>query len=329
MINVVIVADKVRIPILMKHLPEENGISVIYVTESTSGLDAYIKRTQVIVLDVPKENAQKYIDVLKVNNIPIIAITDVATHGFALMGGGAAEMQLRTPGQMPQYFCRLLAAKIHAVSKREGGQKTRELKRPGSKDNINKLIVIGSSTGGTDTLEFILRDLPEDIPPILVVQHMPPIFTRMFAERLHTNCRINVWEAREGDPLMRGLALVAPGDKHMVLAKRNDGLYVRCIDGARVCNQRPSVDVLFESVAKILGDECSRAVGVILTGMGSDGAKGLLAMRKLGSSTIGQDEASCVVYGMPRAAYECGAVQRQLHKNDIASAILNFARGQG
>lgn len=326
MITVVIVADRDRLS-AMKHLRANDEISILCATDNMQEADAYIRKAQVVVLDLDPVKARLILADLKSRKVSTLAVTDAATMGFTMMEWGATEMQLRNATQSPQYFCKLLAGKIRSVAQKEGGQAVRTLKRPASTgERFDKIIAIGSSTGGTDTVEYILRQLPENIPPILIVQHMPPIFTRMFAERLHNSCRISVWEARSGDPLIRGLALIAPGDYHMVLAKNNNEYFVNCISGERVCNQRPAVDVLFESVAKVMGSDSSKSLGVILTGMGSDGAKGMLTMRQMGAHTIGQDEHSSVVYGMPRAAYECGAVVRQMHLHDIAPAILNFVK---
>ena len=325
MINIVIVAAKTRLAGLKQYLQTDEDLSIIYATDNIAEADSYIKKAAVIVLDLDQEYTRSAVFALKDKKVPIVAITNSAPHGFTMMGWGATEMQLRTPGQQEQYFCKLLATKIKNVSKKIGGLSPRVLKWPIS-GRVDKIIAIGSSTGGTDTVEYILRQLPMDVPPILVVQHMPPIFTRMFAERLHSTCDISVWEARDGDPVTRGLALIAPGDYHMKLARGPEGLYVKCTTGERVCNQRPSVDVLFESIADIMGGDSNKVIGVILTGMGSDGAKGLLSLRNKGSHTIGQNEESCVVYGMPRAAHECGAVVRQLHLTEIAPAILNFVR---
>jgi two-component system chemotaxis response regulator CheB len=326
MINIVIVADRARLPIIRKSLDAEKDIVVIHATDRTEGVNAFLNKAQAIVLDVSQERIRPAIFALKSKNVPIIAITGDASQGFTSLEWGAAEMLPRNSTHTPQFFDRLLLGKIQKLSKEGGAMAGRVLKRPGL-GQVDKLIVIGSSTGGTDTLEYILRDLPEDMPPILIVQHMPPVFTRMFAERLHNVCRVSVWEAQNGDALARGLVLIAPGNYHMVLSRKGGQLCVKCTSDAQVCNQRPSVDVLFESVAMVLGGETTKAMGVILTGMGRDGARGLLTMRKLGATTIGQNEASCVVYGMPRAAYECGAVQRQFHLKDIAPAILNFVRG--
>lgn len=329
MINIVIVGDRIRIPNLLKNLGVQKDITVIHSSEDVRGLEPHLRKADAIVLDIAFEIAESYVLRLKTEGVPIIAVTDSPAHGFNMVEWGASAMQVRTEGQSPQFFYKLLADKVRNVSKLQGGKKPRVLKRPdfGRVNHGDKIIVIGSSTGGTDALERILRDLPEDTPPILVVQHMPPVFTKMFAERLDNSCRVSVWEGRDGDPLMRGLVLVAPGDYHMVLSGRGGGLFIKCIGGERVCNQRPAADVLFNSVANVLGSDCKNVLGVILTGMGSDGANGLLELRQLGSYTIGQDEASSVVYGMPRAAYECGAVAKQLHLGDIAPAIMKFTRG--
>lgn len=184
-----------------------------------------------------------------------------------------------------------------------------------------RIIAMGASTGGTEALFNVLRDLPENIPGIVVVQHIPPVFSRMFAERLDKTLRLRVREAKNGDYVESGLVLIAPGDKHMVIKKLGDKLRVELNAGEKVSGHCPSVDVLFHSVAQTCSTD---AVGVIMTGMGSDGAKGLLAMRQKGARTIGQDEASAVVYGMPKVAYEIGAVERQTSLDNMAQVIMNM-----
>jgi two-component system chemotaxis response regulator CheB len=160
--------------------------------------------------------------------------------------------------------------------------------------------------------------MPEDSPPILIVQHIPPVFSRAFAARLDRICKIRVKEAEDGDDVLPGQALVAPGDFHMLLRKQGVSQRVEVRSGPRICYQRPAVDVLFRSVAEIAG---AGSIGVLLTGMGSDGAMGLLKMRQAGARTIAQDEATCVVYGMPREAVMVGAVEQVLPVSEIASAI--------
>ena len=193
-----------------------------------------------------------------------------------------------------------------------------------SSSKKNLLVAIGASTGGTEAIFNVVKDYGTDIPGIVCVQHMPPGFTAMYAKRLNDQCRIQVKEAETGDRVLPGHMLIAPGgDRHMHLVKVGDGYQVEVKAGPKVNGHCPSVEVLFESVAKAAG---ASAVGIILTGMGGDGAKGLLSMRKAGARTIGQDESTCVVYGMPKVAYDLGAVEYQEKLSDIAGrtyALLN------
>ncbi|MFH0709680.1 MAG: chemotaxis response regulator protein-glutamate methylesterase [Pseudomonadota bacterium] len=186
-------------------------------------------------------------------------------------------------------------------------------------ETTNKILAIGASTGGTEALKDVLMGLPRNAPGTIVVQHMPANFTGAFAQRLNSLCAMEVREACNGDSITPGLVLIAPGDYHMVVRRSGARYYVEIGSGEKVSGHRPSADVLLNSVAKIAG---ANAIGVILTGMGGDGAKGLLAMRNAGARTIGQDEASCVVYGMPKVAYELGAVENQLPLSKIANGIL-------
>jgi two-component system, chemotaxis family, protein-glutamate methylesterase/glutaminase len=184
----------------------------------------------------------------------------------------------------------------------------------------HKVVALGASTGGTQALEAVLTRLPPATPGTVIVQHMPETFTAAFAARLNENCPMEVREARDGDPVVPGLALVAPGNRHLLLQRSGARYYVIVKDGPQVYHQRPSVDVLFNSVAQHAG---RNAVGVLLTGMGCDGAKGLLAMRESGSLTIAQDEHSCVVFGMPKEAIRLGAAAMVLPLGQISQSILN------
>jgi two-component system, chemotaxis family, protein-glutamate methylesterase/glutaminase len=185
----------------------------------------------------------------------------------------------------------------------------------------HKVVALGASTGGTEALKAVLTQLPPSCPGIVIVQHMPPRFTTAFANRLNTLCQIEVREAKNGDSLYPGLALIAPGNYHMVLKRSGARYYVEVKTGPLVCHQRPSVDVLFHSVAQYAG---ANAVGVIMTGMGADGAQGMAEMRQVGARTIAQDEASCVVYGMPKEAVRQGGVERVVTLNDIPGAIYQM-----
>ncbi len=180
------------------------------------------------------------------------------------------------------------------------------------------VVALGASTGGTDALECVLRAFPETMPPVLVVQHMPPVFTKMYSERLDKCCAITVKEAENGDRLKQGLCLIAAGGYHMELKKDAQGYYVKCYQGEKVSGHCPSVDVMFSSVADTAG---KKAIGAILTGMGADGAKGMLKMHKKGAYTIGQDKESCIVYGMPMEAYKLGACSEQQSLADIGKTL--------
>jgi two-component system chemotaxis response regulator CheB len=186
------------------------------------------------------------------------------------------------------------------------------------------VLAIGASTGGTEAIASVLKSLPQSCPGIVITQHIPAQFSRAFAKRLNDLCAMEVKEAEDGDTLHSGLALIAPGDFHMLLRRSGCRLYVSVKTGPRVCYQRPSVDVLFSSVAEAAGAD---AVGVLLTGMGNDGAQGLLKMRQAGARTIAQNEATCVVYGMPREAVQLDAAAQVLPLAAIAEAML-AARGR-
>jgi two-component system chemotaxis response regulator CheB len=181
------------------------------------------------------------------------------------------------------------------------------------------VIAIGASTGGTEAVRQVLAQMPESSPGIVVVQHIPPVFSTAFANRLNDLCRIRVKEAADGDRVTPGQALIAPGNFHMTLRKRGAEYQVSVHDGPRVCYQRPSVDVLFDSVAEAAG---KNAIGAILTGMGADGAQGMLKMKRAGARTVAQDEASCVVFGMPREAIRVGAVDHVLPLGRIAGELV-------
>lgn len=180
------------------------------------------------------------------------------------------------------------------------------------------IIAMGASTGGTEALATVIRGFKKDLPGVVMVLHMPQGYTQIYARRLDSESEVTVKEAESGDVVRRGHVLLAPGDRQMRIVKINDIYQVECRTGPRVSGHCPSVDVLFESVARTAG---KNAVGVLMTGMGSDGANGLLAMRKAGAHTIGQDEKTCVVYGMPKVAYEIGAVEWQVPLDQIAQKI--------
>jgi len=188
----------------------------------------------------------------------------------------------------------------------------------------DKVVVVGASTGGTEALRIFLEALPLDSPGIVIVQHMPEHFTKAFAARLDGLCRITVKEAADGDPVLRGRALIAQGNRHLLLKRSGARYNVHIKDGPLVSRHRPSVDVLFRSTARYAGQN---AVAVIMTGMGDDGANGLKELHDLGAPTIGQDEATCVVYGMPQEAKKLGAIDKEVPLSRIAEEVLRAAEG--
>ena len=216
--------------------------------------------------------------------------------------------------QNRQVFISELILKIKIASIAKVGKKNvpghpRAIEKQNVPINQNEsIIAIGASTGGTEAVYALLGKLNRDLPGIVIVQHMPPVFTKLYAERLNKAFPLDVKEAVNGDKIMPGCVYIAPGSFHMQVLKSAHGYQIKCFEGERVNGHCPSVDVLFESVAKTFG---SKALGIILTGMGGDGAQGLLTMRKQGAATLGQDQESCVVYGMPMVAKQLGAVETE------------------
>ena len=207
-----------------------------------------------------------------------------------------------------------------------------ETERPGSAPGVlpfqelralavNKPVVVGSSTGGAQALEVVLTALPADSPGIAIVQHMPERFTAMYAQRLDGLCAVRVREARDGDRLERGTVLIAPGGRHLRLRKAAGQYFAQVLDGPPVNRHKPAVDVLFRSAAECAGAD---VLALLLTGMGDDGARGMKQLHDLGAQTIAQDEASCVVFGMPMEAIKLGAAERVLPLDQMAGAILQF-----
>jgi len=221
--------------------------------------------------------------------------------------------KIRQVAAVPDYKLKSLQDKIN------GNNATKPLIDAKRVGQSNKIIAMGASTGGTNALKEILERLPKNMPPIVIVQHMPQYFTKSFAERLDSLCELKVKEAEDREVLTNGKVLIAPGNIHMEI-KRTGGMYfVKLVDSPRVYHQKPAVDILFKSVAKYVGKD---AVGVILTGMGRDGANGMLEMKKAGAYNIAQDEKSCVVFGMPKEAIELGGVDKVAHLDNIPAEII-------
>lgn len=262
--------------------------------------------------------------------IPVVMISALNTAVFEALQAGAVDFVCKpetgSTDRTVKAFVNELIIKIKIASTAKVGEEKSELKISHSIASVGaaankKVVAIGASTGGTEAINYIIRNLPVDMPGILIVQHMPPVFTRMFAERLNDICPLEVREARDGDRVSPGLVLIAPGEYQMTVAHAGANYTVKCRPGERVNGHCPSVDVLFHSVAE---QYKANSVGVILTGMGYDGAKGLLAMRQKGARTIGQDERTSIVYGMPKVACNIGAVERQSSLEKIPALLCSL-----
>lgn len=266
--------------------------------------------------------------------VPTIVVSSLTPRGGSLameaLEAGAVDVMCKTGSAMNvEDLIENLSEKIRAAAVAQllprGKPPTGAIERRSALSltrTTNKVIAIGASTGGTQALQSVLTQLPANAPGIVIVQHMPEHFTRAFAERLDGICALHVKEAEDGDSVIPGKALVAPGNFHLLLERSGAQYFVSVRRGPLVGRHRPSVNVLFKSVATYAG---ANAVGVILTGMGSDGADGLKIMKDHGAQTIGQDEASCVVYGMPKEAAKRGAVDHVCALNDIPEKILALA----
>lgn len=270
-------------------------------------------------------------ELLPVHPIPVILVSALNLRLFDALAAGAIDFVKKPDSVSESHYAsftdslhfKLTGAKNAKVRLPGAGTLTALPLLPGKGPLFNKptVIAIGASTGGTEAILAVLKALPDQLPPIVITQHMPPGFTDMYSKRLNRLTSMEVREAKNGDALRSGLALVAPGGMQMKLQKGPAGYCVTCSQGQRVNGLAPSVDVLFHSVAECAGGD---GIGIILTGMGRDGADGLLHMRQKGAFTIGQDRQSCVVYGMPMEAWEAGAVCRQASLDAIPSLLMNY-----
>ncbi len=296
--------------------------------------DAIIEyRPDVMTLDVemPRMDGIQFLRKLMPQYpLPVVVISALDARVFDAMEAGAVDFVCKptgvNPAKMDEFLRKELGTKIKIASTVKVGKLKRAEAGPvASLSGVKKdmVVAIGASTGGTEAIFDVVSRFRKDIPGVVVVQHMPPGFTEMYANRLNNQCQVAVKEAVTGDRVLPGRVLIAPGDKHLRLVKVNGVYQVECKAGEKVSGHCPSVDVLFSSVAKTAKKD---AIGVILTGMGGDGAKGLLEMREAGAVTIGQNEASCVVYGMPKVAYDIGAVQHQMELSNIANKIYSVLK---
>ncbi len=316
-------------------ITKDSNIEVI--AQATNANDARQKildlKPDVVTLDVemPGVSGIDFAkDFLKTNKVPIILVSSLNLRVFDALSAGAVDF-VRKPDstQNNEAFLEALKRKI-AIAKNAKVQAPRltsivqaPIKVGAKNENIwnNTIVAIGASTGGTEAALEVLKLLPKDFPPVLLVQHMPVGFTEMYAQRLNKICQMEAKEAQDGDEIIRGRILLAPGDMQMRVAANGSGYKVVCEKTEKVSGHRPSVDALFTSVASNV--RC-KTIGVILTGMGADGANGLLMMKNKGAHTIGQDQDSCVVYGMPKEAFNMGAVKIQAPCNKIGNLLIDY-----
>lgn len=335
-IRVLVVEDSLVFrELLVQSLNSDPAITVVATAKDPfEARDAIIEyRPDVMTLDVelPRMSGIEFLRKLMPQYpLPVVVISSLSDKVFDALNAGAVDFVAKPSGanreQLEAFIKKelLVKVKVASIAKISGWKKTPLVvqEQTFTVSNKNLIMAIGASTGGTEAIATVLKEFGTDIPGVVIVQHMPPGFTQMYANRLNEQCRVRVKEARTGDVVVPGQVLIAPGgDSHMQLVKMNGTYQVIHRQGPKVNGHCPSVDVLFESVANVAG---SRAVGIILTGMGGDGAKGLLAMRKAGARTIGQDESTSIVYGMPKVAYDMGAVEYQEKLPDIAKRTYSI-----
>ncbi len=337
-IRVLVVEDSMFFrELLVRNLNRDSDIQVVATAKDPfEARDAILEyRPDVMTLDVelPRMNGIEFLKKLMPQfPLRVVVISALSDKVFDALNAGAVDFVAKPAvsdrRQLEDFIYKELLAKIKIASMARIGNVRNTMPQPQMQQYIRKdknlIVAIGASTGGTEAVCSVVKEFGPDIPGIVAVQHMPPGFTEMYAKRLDHECKIRVKEARTGDQVLPGQLLLAPGgDCHMRLVKVGTNYQVECRQGPKVNGHCPSVDVLFESVAKAAGPN---ALGIIFTGMGGDGAKGLLAMRQAGARTIGQDESTCVVYGMPKVAYDIGAVEYQEKLHDIARktySVLN------
>lgn len=340
MIKVLVVDDSALVrKVLSSELNAFDDIEVV-----GTAVDPYAARDKIVKLnpdvltldiEMPRMDGLSFLaKLMKFHPMPVIIVSSLAPENsetaLQALRLGAIDVvskpgsQFSTP-DVSRKLVRAVRAASHSVPKPVETEATDQAQETITFATTHKILAIGASTGGTQAIESLLRKMPADTPGTVIVQHMPKSFTGRFAESLNKVTQMEVKEAEDGDAVVPGRVLIAPGDVHMLLDKSGAKYHVRLKSGPQVHFQRPAVDVLFKSVAKIAG---RNAVGVLLTGMGSDGAQGLLSMKGSGSHTLIQDEKSCVVYGMPKAAFDLGAADEVLPLDEIPAALSRFLAGE-
>ncbi|MBO4914601.1 MAG: chemotaxis response regulator protein-glutamate methylesterase [Oscillospiraceae bacterium] len=347
-IRVMVVDDSLLArKIIMEGLAQDPDIEIV--GYAINAIDAKNKvgrfNPDVMTLDVqmPGMTGMEFLkQFLPEHPLPVVLCSSLNLGVFDALHAGAVDF-VRKPDSMQsnEAFITTLTQKVH-IAANARVQQARDphyservaaatqpttIAPPALGASVSDRIIIGlgASTGGTEATLEVMKRLPEDIPGMLITQHMPTGFTKMYADRLNKLCKMEVREAQDGDDIKRGLALVAPADLQMRVVRSPSGYRVSCQPGEKVSGHRPSVDALFTSMAQNV--QC-KMVGIIMTGMGADGAKGLLEMRQKGAYTIGQDKESCVVYGMPGVAYDIGAVTVQASCQDIAGVLLRHLKSK-
>ncbi|MBP8641305.1 MAG: chemotaxis response regulator protein-glutamate methylesterase [Oscillospiraceae bacterium] len=342
-INVLVVDDSIvfrtKLNLTLSKDPELNVIGTAADVEDALKKIKELK-PDVVTLDIEMPNANGF-ELLKIlmpsNPLPIVVVSSLPVNALDALSLGAVDFVKKPEAGVPnstEIFITKLIEKIKIASKANvrrvesplsaaAALSSAKAASPATNRNLsynsNTLIAIGASTGGTEAIIQVVKDLPESTPPILIVQHMPGTFTKLYADRLNRICKMRVKEAEDRDRVLPGQIIVGAGGFQMSLKKDENGYYIRSVAGDKVGGHCPAVNVLFDSVAQLAG---RNALAVILTGMGSDGASGITNIRHAGGYTIGQDKESCVVYGMPMEAYKLGGIVKQLPLDKISEDLL-------
>jgi two-component system, chemotaxis family, protein-glutamate methylesterase/glutaminase len=346
-VKVLVVDDSAIVrKILSQELGRRPGIEIV-----GTAPDPYIARDKIVAMspdvltldvEMPRMDGITFLrKLMQYRPMPVIVLSSLTPQGgktaMEALEAGAIDVMCKPSGSFSVGdVCDQLVDKIKAASRAripqrraEDGDSVTSIRRSRPSERLsmtettNKIFAIGASTGGVQALTCVLTALPANAPGTVIVQHMPAHFTTSFAERLNKECAMNIKEAEDGDHVVPGRVLIAPGGLHMLLQRSGANYFVTLKDGPPVCRQRPSVEVLFNSVAKYAG---ANAIGAILTGMGDDGATGLLNMRQAGSHTLAQDEESCVVFGMPKEAIARGGAERIVPLDRVAENLISLAQ---
>lgn len=319
--------------VLIKGMETDEQIEVVgYASDPYMARDKIIElRPDVMTLDVnmPKMNGIEFLKrLLPQYPLPTVVVSGVNDSVFQALEAGAVEFVGKPDRKDPDAMQQMIDELKHKVKiastvnvERKKIKHNKQEVHGVSHKVENSIIAIGASTGGTEAIFEVISKFPKDIPGVVIVQHMPPVFTNMYAQRLNLNCPATVKEAEDGDEILSGRVLIAPGDHQMEVHKKGGRYFVKCYKGEKVSGHCPSVDVLFTSVSKL---NSTGVIAVLLTGMGRDGADGLKKISDANGITIGQDEQTSIVYGMPRAAYELGAVKYQLPLGEISRKIISL-----